>query len=200
MPLDVAPKDRSTPDCASRFPVPARICPASPQRWQLGQKQGLVSIGKRSRYPLLRAGSVCSRVRLTVLISPRRPSNGSRQTGGFFDQKNDSALGALCDLNLIAGFPDQIGDVDHRQRVGTANFQKIARRQRLQRLSRFQCRQRAFQSGEIEFCSGHGSIDGEGGSPRQRTSAAGLSTSATCPAVRATVLAHFTTSTGQAAS
>ena len=66
-------------------------------------------------------------------------------------------LRAFGDLDLIAGFPDQVGDIDHRQRIGAVHFQKVARLQRLQRLSRLQCRQRTFEAGEVEFCRGHAS-------------------------------------------
>jgi hypothetical protein len=35
------------------------------------------------------------------------------------------------------------------------NFQEVTRLYRLQRLSRLQCGQRTFETGEVEFCRGH---------------------------------------------
>src|SRR4029079_460594 len=68
---------------------------------------------------------------------------------------HDAALRALRDLDLVAGFADQIGDVDHRQRVGAMHFEEVTGCDRLQRLTRLQCRQRAFEAGEIELRRGH---------------------------------------------
>ena len=73
----------------------------------------------------------------------------------FLYQENDARVGALGDLDLVAGFADQIRNIDHRQRIGAQHFQPVAGYQRLQRLARLQGWQRAFQAGEIEFCGGH---------------------------------------------
>jgi len=73
----------------------------------------------------------------------------------FFDQEHDALLVAFGDLHLVAGFPDQVRNIDHRQRISAVNFEEITGRNRLQRLARFQRRQRTFQAGEIECCLGH---------------------------------------------
>src|SRR5215216_865503 len=70
-------------------------------------------------------------------------------------KKNDAACHALGNLNLVAGFPDQIGNIDHRQWIGAVDFEEVARCDRLQRFARFQRRQRAFETGKIEFYSRH---------------------------------------------
>ena len=64
--------------------------------------------------------------------SPRKRGprgRASRRAGNLFDQKHDPALGAFGNLNLIAGFPDQVRDIDHRQRVRAVNFQQGAGRE-----------------------------------------------------------------------
>src|SRR5215217_5936244 len=70
-------------------------------------------------------------------------------------KKNDAACHALGNLDLVAGFPDQIGNIDHRQWIGAVDFEEVARWDRLQRFARFQRRQRAFETGKIEFHSRH---------------------------------------------
>ena len=40
------------------------------------------------------------------------------------------ALAALDGLQAVANRPDQMGNVDHRKRIGAADFQPVARRQR----------------------------------------------------------------------
>jgi len=64
-------------------------------------------------------------------------------------------LRAFRDLDLIASFADQIGDIDNRQRIGAVNFQEIAGRERFQGFARLQCRQRTFETGEVELGGGH---------------------------------------------
>jgi hypothetical protein len=76
-------------------------------------------------------------------------------TAGFFDQKYDSALIAFADLNPVTGFADQIWNIDHRQRIGATNLQNVTQAQSLERLSRLQCGQRAFEARQVEFCRGH---------------------------------------------
>lgn len=73
----------------------------------------------------------------------------------LFDQEHDPLLRTFGDLELVPGLPDQIGDIDYRQRIGAMHFQKVAGLQRLQRLSRLQGGQRTFESGEVEFRRGH---------------------------------------------
>src|SRR6202163_1772077 len=86
---------------------------------------------------------------------PKSLTRGRRKAGLLFDQKYDPMFRALFDLDLIAGFLDQVWDIDHRQRIGAMNLQKVARRQRLQRLARLQGRQRTFEAGEIQLRRGH---------------------------------------------
>src|SRR5437667_2236384 len=73
----------------------------------------------------------------------------------FFDHENDPLRSAFSDLDLVAGILNQIWNVDHRERIGTVDLQQVARLQGLQRLARFERRQRALQSGEIEFGRPH---------------------------------------------
>jgi hypothetical protein len=75
---------------------------------------------------------------------------------GFFDQKYDSALIAFRDFDPVTGFIGQIWNIDHRQRIGTANLQNVTRAQSLERLSRLQRGQWAFEARQVEFCHGHG--------------------------------------------
>ena len=76
-------------------------------------------------------------------------------TARLFDQKYDPKLITFRDLNAITGFADQIGNIDHRQRIGTMDLQKVTQTKRLERLSRLQRRQRAFKSRQVKFCRGH---------------------------------------------
>jgi hypothetical protein len=78
-----------------------------------------------------------------------------RMTGGFFDQKYDSALVAFRDLDPVTGLADQIGNVDHRQRIGTMYLQEVAQPKSLERLSRLQRRERTFKSRQVKLCRGH---------------------------------------------
>jgi hypothetical protein len=78
-----------------------------------------------------------------------------RMTARFFDQKYDPALIAFRYLDPITGFADQIWNIDHRQRIGTVHLQKITQPQGLERLSRLQRRQRAFEPCQVEFRLGH---------------------------------------------
>src|SRR6185312_16271073 len=79
----------------------------------------------------------------------------SRDTIGLCDQEHDAIVGARRDLDAVAGFLDQVRNIDHRQWIGAMDFQPVARFQRLERLSRFQRGQWTFQSGEIEPGGGH---------------------------------------------
>lgn len=101
-------------------------------------------------------------MRLTVPVSNRLPLHSRRliiwlsdQAICFFNHEHDSVLRAFGDLDLIAGFADQIGDIDNRQRIGAVNFQEIARRKRFQGFACLQCRQRTFETGEIELGGCH---------------------------------------------
>jgi hypothetical protein len=76
-------------------------------------------------------------------------------TAGLFDQKYDFVLIALPDFDPVTGFADQIWNIDHRQRIGTANLQNVTQAQSLERLSGLQRRQRAFEARQVEFCRGH---------------------------------------------
>jgi len=76
-------------------------------------------------------------------------------TAGLFDQEYDPTLITFRDLDAITGFLDQIGNIDHRQRIGTMYLQKVTQTERLERLSRLQRRQRAFKTRQVEFCNGH---------------------------------------------
>ena len=60
------------------------------------------------------------------------------------------SLRALGDLDLVAGLLDQGRDIDRRQRIGAMDLEKIAGRQRLQRLPRLQGRQGAFEAGKVK--------------------------------------------------
>ena len=73
----------------------------------------------------------------------------------FFNHEHDSVVRTFRDLDLVAGFADQIGDIDDRQRIGAANFQEIAGRERFQGFARLQCRQRTFETSEVELGGGH---------------------------------------------
>ena len=64
-------------------------------------------------------------------------------------------LGAIGDLDPVAGLRDEMRDIDHRQRIGAVDFQPVSRLYRFQRFARFQRRQRAFQSSQVEFCDDH---------------------------------------------
>jgi hypothetical protein len=46
-------------------------------------------------------------------------------TASLFDQKYDSALIAFRDLDPVTGFEDQIWNIDHRQRIGSAYLQTV---------------------------------------------------------------------------
>jgi hypothetical protein len=56
------------------------------------------------------ARAVAMQTRFDPADAPVRLARGAIP---LFDQKHDPALGSLGDLDLIAGFPDQIGDIDH---------------------------------------------------------------------------------------
>ena len=64
-------------------------------------------------------------------------------------------LGALRDLDLVAGLLDQVRNVDHRQWIGAMHLQPVTRLQGFQRLARLERRQRAFEPGQIELGRGH---------------------------------------------
>jgi hypothetical protein len=86
---------------------------------------------------------------------PFRSSYPRGMTARLFDQKYDPTVITFRDLNAITGFADQIGNIDHRQRIGTMDLQKVTQTKRLERLSRLQRRQRAFKTRQVEFCHGH---------------------------------------------
>ena len=58
--------------------------------------------------------------------------------------------------DLIAGFTNQIGNVDARQRIGAAHLQVLANGDALECLARLQGGQGAFEAGEIKQGGGHG--------------------------------------------
>jgi hypothetical protein len=76
-------------------------------------------------------------------------------TAGLLDQKHDSALIALPDLDAVTGFADQTWNIDHRQRIGAANLQNVTQAQRFEGLSGLQRRQWAFEARQVEFNRGH---------------------------------------------
>ncbi len=75
-----------------------------------------MSIIKRLRSPVVFIWVCC----------PFRSSCPRGMTGGLFDQKYDPTLITFRDLNAISGFADQIGNIDHRQWIGTMYLQKVA--------------------------------------------------------------------------
>jgi hypothetical protein len=54
----------------------------------------------------------CKKTRLSVLIADRGRCGSRRQTVCLFDQEYDALFHALSDLDLVADFPDQVGNVD----------------------------------------------------------------------------------------
>ncbi len=88
-------------------------------------------------------------------------SRSSRGAVRLFDEEHDPARRLLGDRDLIAGFADEIGNVENRERIRAMDLQLIARHERLQRLARLQNRQRAIQPHQIEFLRSHaGQNDG----------------------------------------
>lgn len=105
--------------------------------------------------------------------------SGPRQiVAHFLDQKSDALPVPRNRLQPVSGFPDQVRDVDRRQRIGAVNFQSLTGHQRLECLAGPQHRKRTFQAGQIEhngsqrsdpgFCGGaqilgaHGEIPHHG--------------------------------------
>jgi hypothetical protein len=43
----------------------------------------------------------------------------------FFDHEHDLPFGLPGDIDFVAGFLNQIGDVDHRQWIGAQDFQNV---------------------------------------------------------------------------
>ena len=58
--------------------------------------------------------------------------------------------------DLIAGFTNQIGNVDARQRICAAHLQLLANGDALEGLARLQGGQGAFEAGEIKQGDSHG--------------------------------------------
>src|SRR4051812_19213816 len=73
-------------------------------------------------------GSSCACPAQMRGATPRHKGPALRRSISLFDQEHDSMFRAPGDLDLIAGLPDQVGNVDHRQRIGAVNFQKGPRR------------------------------------------------------------------------
>ena len=74
----------------------------------------------------------------------------------LLDVEHDVVFAAFNDLQPVAGRPDEMGNVDRRERIGAAHFQPVAWRERFQGLADFQRRKRALQSRQIQPGEGHG--------------------------------------------
>ena len=96
----------------------------------------------------------------------KRPDLGAGATS-FFDEKYDSALGPLRGLEPVAGFADEIGNVDGGERIGATDLQEIAWPQQFQRFTRFQGWQGTIQSHQVKLCDRHAGDDGAGDLRRQ---------------------------------
>jgi hypothetical protein len=127
--------------------------------------EALFDVDRKKVEHLIPADLTCAIMRphprqcLPTLISP---ACGGRNLIIFFnrlicflDQKDDPLGVAFSDFNPIAGLPDQIGDIDDRERISAVDFKAITSFQRLQRLARLERRQRAFEPGQIELGRGH---------------------------------------------
>ena len=74
----------------------------------------------------------------------------------FGDDEDDLSVRLILAHDLVAGFPDEIWNIDGGERVGAAHLQLLANRHALERLAGFQGGQRAFEPGEIKQCHSHG--------------------------------------------
>ncbi len=72
----------------------------------------------------------------------------------FLDQENGVMLVMRECLDPVAGLLDQMRDVDRRERIGAVNLQTLTDGEGLERLTRPQHRQRAFQASQIEHDGG----------------------------------------------
>src|SRR4051812_20384466 len=87
------------------------------------------------------------------------------------EQKQLGVARAL--LQHVTGLAHQIRDIDGRERVGTFEHERIARREFGQRLARLERWQRAFESAQIENGFGHSPLI-YGGAGGRATPCAGL--------------------------
>jgi len=87
----------------------------------------------------------------------RRRGCSSDRPIHLFDHEHDAFFSAFDDLDAIAGFPDQVRDIDDGQWVGAMHLQPVASNQRLQRFTRLQYRQRAFEPCQVELGHSHAS-------------------------------------------
>ena len=74
---------------------------------------------------------------------------------GFLNQEHNPVLVPFSDLDLIAGLPDEVRDIDDGQRVSTMNFENVAGRHRRERLARLERGYRTSETGKIKLDRGH---------------------------------------------
>ena len=74
----------------------------------------------------------------------------------FGDDEDDVSVRLMLAHDPIAGFPDEVGNIDGGERVGAMNLQLLANGDALEGLARLQGGQGAFEAGEIKQCDGHG--------------------------------------------
>jgi hypothetical protein len=73
----------------------------------------------------------------------------------FANAKNVNAVLAIRSFEVIAGFPDEIGNVNFGKRIRAFDVDDVIARQARKRLARSQCWKRAFQSAQVEGRFGH---------------------------------------------
>src|SRR6202453_3611332 len=73
----------------------------------------------------------------------------------LLDQKNDSSVVAFGDLDPVACLPDEVRDINDRQRVSAMNCQNVAGRYRRERFACLERGYRASETGEIKLDCRH---------------------------------------------
>src|ERR1700738_3043540 len=113
MPFAAASPGRLYPGLSARIYLPP---PRGTQRTKIGAEARRSVDGPKVATS---NGSGCGGMRLAMPISALGPRHGTRLIIRIpdlaiclFDQEHDPAFRAFADLDLIAGFPDQIRDVD----------------------------------------------------------------------------------------
>jgi hypothetical protein len=64
-------------------------------------------------------------VRYTAVRAEEDRTPACRSARLFFDHEHDLPFGLPGDINFVAGFLNQIRDVDHRQWIGAKDFQNV---------------------------------------------------------------------------
>jgi len=121
---------------------------------RLGRFVAMIIWASEDWLPFIFRSSSWARTNLKMDLTLGPMSSGHKPA--FGDDEDDLTVGLLLAHDLIAGFPDEIGNINPRERICAAHLQLVANGNTLEGLPRLQGGQGAFEAREIKQGHSHG--------------------------------------------